>query len=128
MRPDGRARHRPTGRPFAFNQTDKKRAPRWGGAQSGIRNDALWWQPVRAASLIWINHQSADFGLCADMASNEHRPGDRAPHSGEYEELNVLGSPTGWSIYAEQGAVLPSLPRGFTWRHVPGRTVHGAAR
>jgi hypothetical protein len=70
--------------------------------------------------LIWINHQSADFGVCADMDSNEHRPGDQARHSGEYEELNVLGLPTGWSIYAEQGAALPPLPRGFTWRHVPG--------
>jgi hypothetical protein len=58
------------------------------------------------------------------MHSNEHRPGDQARHSGEYEELNVLGSPTGWSIYAEQGAVLPPLPRGFTWRHVPGTEQH----
>ena len=54
------------------------------------------------------------------MDPKDHHPGEAARHSGEYEELNVLGSPTGWSIYAGQGANLPTLPRGFTWRHVPG--------
>ena len=53
------------------------------------------------------------------MDPNDHFPGDEARHDGEYVELNVLGSPTGWSIHVEQGAVLPALPRGFTWRHVP---------
>ena len=53
---------------------------------------------------------------------NEHQPGEPAPHTGDYEELNVFGSPTGWSRHVRQGdplPSLPSLPRGFSWRHDP---------
>jgi hypothetical protein len=52
------------------------------------------------------------------MDPNDQLPGEQARHSGEYEERNVLGGVTGWSIYADRGAILPSLPRGFTWRFV----------
>jgi hypothetical protein len=47
---------------------------------------------------------------------SEHDPGTPAPVTGQYEELNVLGAPTGVVIDAQQGVPLPSLPRGFTWR------------
>lgn len=56
--------------------------------------------------------------MSAGVEPNEHQPGQPAPHTGEYEELNVFGSPTGWSRYVRQGELLPSLPRGFLWRHV----------
>jgi hypothetical protein len=52
------------------------------------------------------------------MEADEHLPGELAPHSGEYHELNVFGTPTGWSRYIQKGERLPVLPRGFTWRHV----------
>ena len=54
------------------------------------------------------------------MNPDDHLPGERARHSGEYYEISVLGSHTGASICADRGTVLPALPRGFTWRHVPG--------
>jgi hypothetical protein len=50
---------------------------------------------------------------CADQ-----HPGEPARHTGEYEELTVLGARTGWSYYVREGEPLPSLPRGFTWRYV----------
>jgi hypothetical protein len=53
------------------------------------------------------------------MNRNEHLPGEPATRTGEYLELNVLGAHTGWSVYANKDAPLPSLPRGFTWRHAP---------
>jgi len=52
------------------------------------------------------------------MEPDEHLPGAPARYSGRYDELNVLGTPTGLSIAANKGDALPSLPRGFTWRHV----------
>jgi len=53
------------------------------------------------------------------MKATEHLPGEPASRTGEYQELNIFGAPTGWSVYAETGKPLPQLPRGFTWRHVP---------
>jgi hypothetical protein len=50
---------------------------------------------------------------------NEHAPGTPAPETGRYEELNVLGTATGVVVERDQGEMLPSLPRGFTWRQVP---------
>jgi hypothetical protein len=53
------------------------------------------------------------------MEAIEYLPGEPAPVTGDYHELNVFGRPTGWSRYLQQGETLPALPRGFTWRHVP---------
>jgi hypothetical protein len=50
--------------------------------------------------------------------ADEHRPGDPAPETGHYEELNVFGSPTGRVHHATDGESLPPSPRGFTWRLV----------
>jgi hypothetical protein len=52
------------------------------------------------------------------MKPDDHLPGEPAPHTGEYHQLNVFGTPTGWSVYAEKDKPLPSSPRGFTWRHM----------
>lgn len=57
------------------------------------------------------------------MHNNEHKPGTPAPLSGRYEELNVLGSPTGRMIEVAQGDRLPTLPRGWTWRTVGRPTI-----
>jgi hypothetical protein len=53
------------------------------------------------------------------MQADEYEPGEPAPRTGEYEELNVLGARTGWAYYVRKGDALPLLPRGFKWRHVP---------
>lgn len=49
----------------------------------------------------------------------EHHPGEPASRAGHYEELAVMGSPTGKVVHRELGQPLPAAPRGFTWRHVP---------
>ena len=48
----------------------------------------------------------------------EHQPGDRAPATAHYEELNVFGSHTGKVVYVTEGDALPSAPRNFTWRRI----------
>jgi hypothetical protein len=50
------------------------------------------------------------------MYENELKPGTPAPASGSYEEVNVLGSPTGFVVEVRRDNALPALPRGFTWR------------
>ncbi len=50
------------------------------------------------------------------MALQEYRPGELAPVSGQYEELNVLGARTGKIHSAQAGEPLPTAPRGFSWR------------
>lgn len=44
-----------------------------------------------------------------------------APASGNYEELNVLGAPTGHVVAVDEGELLPGLLRGYTWRRVARR-------
>ena len=48
----------------------------------------------------------------------EHQPGDHAPVTGRYEELNVFGARTGNVHHAREGEPLPSAPRGFLWRRI----------
>lgn len=50
------------------------------------------------------------------MAPTELQSGQRAPHSGSYEQLNVLGTRTGAITHANEGEKLPETPRGFSWR------------
>jgi hypothetical protein len=50
----------------------------------------------------------------------EHQPGDRAPATAHYEELNVFGSPTGAVVHVREGDRLPAAPRNFTWRRQDG--------
>jgi hypothetical protein len=45
----------------------------------------------------------------------EYPGGTPAPASATYETVNLFGRKTGHRIVAEQGEVLPALPRGFTW-------------
>jgi hypothetical protein len=49
-------------------------------------------------------------------STDEHKPGDPAPATGHYEELNVFGSHTGQVVHGTEGEPLPGAPRGFTWR------------
>ncbi len=57
------------------------------------------------------------------MAFNHLLPGVSAPASGPYEELNVFGTPTGNTIFVLAGEMLPTGPRGFTWRPLADRSV-----
>ena len=47
----------------------------------------------------------------------------RQTATGAYEELNVLGTPTGMVHRAHEGEPLPRAPRGFTWRRVLRQTT-----
>ena len=51
-------------------------------------------------------------------SSRDWPPGEQAPASGTYAEVNVLGTPTGLTISIDKGMKLPSAPRGFVWRLV----------
>ena len=55
--------------------------------------------------------------------NNEHLPGDAAPTTGGYEELNVFGTRTGKLILVTEGDALPRAPRGFTWRPLDQRSA-----
>lgn len=48
----------------------------------------------------------------------EHRAGEFAAVTGFYREVNVVGTPTGRSVWVEQGERLPAAPRGFGWQLV----------
>ncbi len=52
------------------------------------------------------------------MEIYDHKPGDPAPATGHYEELNVFGTPTGKVHHAREGEPLPRAPRNFSWRHI----------
>jgi hypothetical protein len=45
-----------------------------------------------------------------------HAPGDPAPVTGDYQQLNVFGTPTGTVVSVGRGEVLPHAPIGFMWR------------
>jgi hypothetical protein len=57
------------------------------------------------------------------MAFTEYQPGDRPPGPGEYEELNVFGSPTGRIAAVAKDEELPAAPRGFTWRPLAEQSI-----
>lgn len=45
------------------------------------------------------------------MAKQKYRPGERAPHSGQYEILNRLGNRTGVERTVVRGEPLPPTPK-----------------
>ena len=57
------------------------------------------------------------------MPSDEYQPGERAPRSARYQEVNIFGTPTGKVAYAVAGAVLPFAPHGFAWRPLRDQTA-----
>jgi hypothetical protein len=46
----------------------------------------------------------------------EHHPTDKAPASGNYELLNIFGTPTGETVTVNKGDSLPASARGYRWR------------
>ena len=50
------------------------------------------------------------------MTDAEYQPGDPAPETGPYEELNVFGRPTGRIVALEKNEEFPTAARAFTWR------------
>jgi hypothetical protein len=51
-----------------------------------------------------------------------HQPGQRAPHSGVYEQVNACGGPSGAVAYVQEGDQLPPAPRGLTWQPLARRS------
>ncbi len=51
--------------------------------------------------------------------AQEIPPGGSAAAEGTYEEVDVLGRPTGRQITVRAGDRLPHSPRGFGWRLAP---------
>ncbi|HLJ06328.1 MAG TPA: hypothetical protein VKT26_08650 [Acetobacteraceae bacterium] len=66
--------------------------------------------------------------VVAGMFDNEVRPGERAPATGSYEELNVFGVRTGKVLHIRTGEALPAAPRGFSWRLAQRSASSGAGR
>lgn len=64
------------------------------------------------------DHLSDPSGKPATSA--DYMGGAPAPAAGTYEQLNVFGRATGHRVTAEKDQALPPLPRGFSWRPVPG--------
>jgi hypothetical protein len=50
--------------------------------------------------------------------AKDHDPGDEAPRTGHYAEVNIFGTHTGRTVHVHEGEPLPSAPRGFAWRGV----------
>jgi hypothetical protein len=46
----------------------------------------------------------------------EYRPGEAAPTEGTYEQINILGQPTGIRVDVPSGHPLPRAPIGHVWR------------
>jgi hypothetical protein len=57
-------------------------------------------------------------GKAAVPIRSEFDPNDDAPASGRYELLNVFGTGTGETAYADEGERLPAAPLGYRWRLV----------
>ncbi|MGC1409457.1 MAG: hypothetical protein WA864_10990 [Acetobacteraceae bacterium] len=57
------------------------------------------------------------------MAPNAYQPGESAPSSGRYQEVNIFGAPTGTLVLMTEGEKLPPAPRGFTWRPLSDRSA-----
>jgi hypothetical protein len=49
------------------------------------------------------------------MVKPEHAPGEAAPISGTYEQLNIFGEPTGIRVKVGHRHPLPSAPLGHNW-------------
>jgi hypothetical protein len=48
----------------------------------------------------------------------EHDPGELAQATGEFELVNIFGSPTGFRVNVLHGHPLPAAPRGQKWTFV----------
>jgi len=55
------------------------------------------------------------------MGQTEYQSGERVPRSGDYEQVNVFGSWTGWVAELTEGESFPAGPRGFGWRPLSER-------
>jgi hypothetical protein len=57
----------------------------------------------------------------------EHVLGELVSQTGNYEQLNVFGTPTGKTIHVQRGEHLPAAPHGFTWRRTAQQLRERAA-
>jgi hypothetical protein len=56
------------------------------------------------------------------MALSTYQPGETARCSGQYQELNIFGAPTGRIALMAEGEKLPTSPRGSSWRPLHERS------
>ena len=49
---------------------------------------------------------------------DENEPGHPAPNDGNYEALNVFGTPIGMTKTVRKGEPFPDLPYGYKWRRI----------
>ena len=56
------------------------------------------------------------------MPTHAVLPNHPAPEAGDYEELNIFGTPTGKVATVAEGEPVPAAPLGYTWapRRGPG--------
>ena len=57
------------------------------------------------------------------MTVDEYQPGGRVPRRGRYQEVNVLGTPTGKVALMMEGDEFPDAPNGFGWRLLSERSA-----
>jgi hypothetical protein len=69
-----------------------------------------------AASAVWHGQFLDRKGAMARRA--EHDPTDTASASGNYELLNIFGTPTGETVTVRKGDRLPASALGYRWRLV----------
>jgi hypothetical protein len=68
------------------------------------------------ASAAW--HGQAPDRKAAMAQRAEYDPNDRASASGNYELLNIFGTPTGETVIVRKGDRLPKSALGYRWRLV----------
>jgi hypothetical protein len=78
--------------------------------------------------LIWIiagGRALGDLAISGEeltMTRPMHLPGQSAPESATYEQMNIFGSPTSIRIKMMHGHPLPEAPVGHSWAVVEGDT------
>jgi hypothetical protein len=71
---------------------------------------------ARVASL--LEELAKEFEERANRDRSRTAPGDAAPVTGVYAQLNAKGARTGPRIHAAEGEALPEGPPGFSWLFV----------
>jgi hypothetical protein len=66
----------------------------------------------------FLDELAQEFEERAKRNRSRSAPGDRAPLTGVYAQMNARGARTGVRIHAAEGEYLPPAPPGFTWLFV----------
>jgi hypothetical protein len=66
----------------------------------------------------FLGELAREFEERAKRDRSRAEPGQSAPVTGVYAQLNAKGARTGPRIHAAEGEALPNAPPGFTWLFV----------